>query len=98
MGKFQEAAAIGSRYAERRTGRHAPRALHDEDDFPLPFLPVWVASFEEQADQDFSFSFAKIAWVGFQREQPARCCLVSKNRGRRSLPALPWTFLAFLPS
>ena len=55
MGKFQEAAAIGSRYAERRTGHHAPRALHDEAGFPLPFLPVRVASFEEQADQDFSF-------------------------------------------
>ena len=57
-----------------------------ENGFPLPFLSVRVASFEEQADQDFSFSFAKIAWVGFQREQPARCCLVGKNRGRRSLP------------
>ena len=57
-----------------------------EDGFPFPFLAAGVAAFEQVGFDEFSFLLGKITWVGFQREQPVRCCLVSKNRGRRSLP------------
>ena len=50
-------------------------------------MAAQVATFEQVGFDEFAFSLDKITWVGFQREQPARCCFVSKNRCRRSLPA-----------